>query len=583
MEEPSTRETMNRLQARFGRLYGDSGAACMKRLKLLVGRYEELAALAPEQRWTQADNVLITYGDSVRSENEPPLATLARFAEEHLVGVIDTIHLLPFFPWSSDDGFSVIDYCNVDPPLGTWDDVHALGCRFRLMFDLVLNHCSTRSSWFRDYVTGVAPARYYFHEVQPGTDLSAVVRPRPTPLLTPVETRSGERWVWTTFSSDQVDLNFANPDLLFEFIDVLLNYVCQGARIIRLDAVAYLWKRVGTPCIHLPETHEVVKLLRDVLELVAPGTLLLTETNVPHPENVSYFGEGDEAHIVYNFSLPPLLLHALRSGSAKHLTRWAAGLGEPPPGCTYLNFTASHDGIGVRPLEGILTPDQIDDLCGEMRELGGQVSERTHPDGSHSPYELNITYFSAMARSDEDDYARQIDRFLCSQTIALALRGIPAIYIHSLTATENDHEAVENRGYPRAINRHKWDLRRLDAQLANPAAPQARVFEEYRRRLLIRTRQPAFHPDGPQRVLPLSDAAFAIERTAPDGEQTLLSISNVSDEPIEVKLTDADTKLAGQRCRDLLEEGDGVLPDIREIRLAPYQTRWLTPSDSSRT
>jgi len=120
-------------------------------------------------------------------------------------------------------------------------------------------------------------------------------------------------------------------------------------RIARLDAVAFLWKELGTNCLHLPETHELVKLFRDVCEIVAPRAIILTETNVPHAENVSYFGQGDEAHMVYQFSLPPLLLHAFITGNGQYLTHWASGLEPPPAGCTFFNFTASHDGVGVRP------------------------------------------------------------------------------------------------------------------------------------------------------------------------------------------------------------------------------------------
>lgn len=128
------------------------------------------------------------------------------------------------------------------------------------MFDLVLNHCSARSSWFKDFIAGIEPARHYFLNMDPKQDYSEVVRPRTSPLLTKTRTIDGEANVWTTFSADQVDLNWCNPEVLFEFIDILMFYISKGMRIVRMDAVAFVWKELGTNCIHLPETHEIVKL-----------------------------------------------------------------------------------------------------------------------------------------------------------------------------------------------------------------------------------------------------------------------------------------------------------------------------------
>ncbi|MBI1370954.1 MAG: alpha-amylase [Planctomycetes bacterium] len=573
MSESKRRAILARMDDRFHRLYGDAAANCLRRLKLLMGQYEDrIDASNDKPRWTAADNVLITYGDSIRAADEKPLATLESFLADHLAGVIDTVHILPFFPWSSDDGFSVIDYRQVDPALGKWKDVAHLNERFGLMFDLVLNHCSRRGEWFRDYLTGIAPARYYFHEIAPGTDLSQVTRPRPSPLLTMVRTRSGERWVWTTFSADQVDLNFANPDVILEFLDILMLYIASGARIIRLDAIAYLWKKIGTSCIHLPQTHEVVKLMRDLVDLIAPRVILLTETNVPHAENVSYFGEGDEAHMVYNFSLPPLLLYALSKGDGTALTKWAKELAPPPSGCTFLNFTASHDGIGVRPLEGLLPPEEIRALCDRVRSLGGHVSEKSNPDGSTSPYEMNITYFSALGPTDASEKpGLHVKRFLCSQTIALALRGVPAAYIHSLTATQNDYANVEQLGYPRAINRHKWDRASLEARLAEKSTATHEVFTEYRRLLKVRAKQAALGPDVPQHVLDLGPRVFAVQRTTPDGAQSLLSISNLTGKRMTVDLPADSPKYAD----DLLDDRKGPIK-LDPVTLAPYQTRWLT-------
>mgnify|MGYP003587439101 CR=1 FL=1 len=561
-------ETMARLRARFERLYGPAADRCLARLAMLAGRYgigEDAAPAGPP--WSEKDAWLITYADSIRAAGEKPLATLKRFLDRRLAGAISTVHVLPFFPSSSDDGFSVIHYRTVDPALGDWPEVRALKERFHLAFDLVLNHVSRRSGWFLDYLAGVAPGRHFFIEADPAADLSAVTRPRSTPLLHPARTRAGDRHVWTTFSEDQVDLDYSNPDVLFEILDILLFYIAMGARVIRLDAVAYLWKKPGTSCLHLPETHEIVRIMRDFLQLVSPQTILLTETNVPHDENVSYFGRGDEAHLVYQFSLPPLLLHALWRGDATVLTRWASALADPPPGCAFLNFTASHDGIGVRPLQGLVPDREVEWMEREVRGRGGQVSRRRNSDGSESAYELNISWFSAMA---DPDPARHAARFLCSQAVLMALKGIPALYLHSLTSTPNDLDAVSRTGRARSINRHAWNEAELAARLDDPAAPAARLFRELLALLHCRAACPAFHPDAPQRVLDLGPELFALERTAADGGR-VLALHNCTGRTVDLALPPGNwTVLPGFAGRPPV--------DGRRLALRPYAFEWLVPA-----
>jgi sucrose phosphorylase len=570
------RPIMNRLRHRFENLYGEQLAQkSMERLDAMYGRYgvgdEDFNG---ELYWDQADSILITYGDMIQSGTKP-LKALKHFADIHIKGAISTIHVLPFFPYSSDDGFSIIDYREVNPELGTWNDIHDLSENFSLMFDLVLNHCSRRNAWFEDYVAGVAPGRHYFIEMDPDADVSAVVRPRSTPLLTRAQTRHGARHVWTTFSEDQVDLDFANPDVLFEFLDILFFYISRGCSIIRLDAIAYLWKQFGTPCIHHEKTHEVVRIIRDVLNLVAPHVAILTETNVPHEENISYFGQGDEAHIVYQFSLPPLLMHTLISGNASYLTAWAAQLDPPPEGCTYLNFTASHDGIGMRPLEGILQPDEIERLLKHVKARGGHISSKQNSDGTQSPYELNITYLDALTLSDGEPEWMSFDRFICSQTMALSLKGMPAIYFNSLVGARNDHEAVKQTGRARSINRHKWDEAELYERLNDSESENSKVLWEYSRILHLRATHPAFHPDGYQRILDYGPAFFALERIAPDNGEVILCISNITAQPRKIIPSQQTGALTGdKRARDLIR-GEIDLHENASITLAPYQTCWL--------
>lgn len=572
---------LERMRTRLNRLYGpQEQERLLERLVALVGRYGiGLEGYSKAPLWDETTSLLITYGDAIRHGDEPALRALKRFADDRLRGAIHAIHLLPFFPYSSDDGFSVIDYRTVDPRLGTWNDVRELGRGFRLMFDLVLNHVSRRSKWFADYLAGIAPYRDYFLSVDPDVDLSAVVRPRALPLLTTVRTLHGEAHLWTTFSEDQIDLDFSNPDVLFEFLDVLFFYLSNGASIIRLDAIAYLWKQIGTSCIHLPQTHEVVRLLRDLLDMVAPETVLLTETNVPHEENVSYFGNGDEAHAIYQFPLPPLLLHALLSGDASALTRWASGLGDLPPKCTYLNFTASHDGIGVRPLRGLIPDAEIDRLAEEVKARGGLVSYKTDSDGSQSPYELNVTYFDALSDDPETVTDLHVERFLCSQTISMALQGIPALYFHSLVATRNDYAGLERTGRARSINRRKFSEEELDALLADSSSVPARVLSELVRRLRLRSASPSFHPDAPQTVVDLGPKLFCIVRER--AGRSVVSISNVSAHPLEVRPGQRIPSLDLAKTATDLLTGQRFMGDGKVIPLAPYQTVWLHPENGS--
>ena len=573
MNQSCLHADLQRLRRRMESLYGAEADTCLERLVMTAGRYDiHPASRPPPQSWTQADILLIAYGDILQNLPERPLVTLKRFLDQHLKHVFNWVHLLPFFPYSSDDGFAVMHYRNINPKLGTWADLRALQEHFQLAFDLVLNHVSAKSGWFSDYLIGVAPARHYFIEVDPADDCSAVVRPRCGLPFTSFMTREGVRHVWTTFSPDQIDLNYTQPDVLFEIFDLLLYYIAMGARMIRLDAVAYLWKKPGTTCINLPETHEIVRLFRDWLALNAPDVRLLTETNVPQAENISYFGVGDEAHMVYQFVLPPLLLHTLLVGNTTALAQWAGALPAPPPGCTFLNFTASHDGIGLRPLEGLLAQTDIQRLCALVRQQGGDVSERTNADGSQSPYELNITWFDALTGAGPYAGPEHVQRFLCSQLIALALKGVPALYFNSLVATPNDRAGVERTRQPRAINRRKWMETDLLKQLNDPATATARVFHECRRVLQLRARHPAFHPDGPQKVLDCGSACFALERTAPDGSESIVCLSNCTAQRLALDLH------SHQQLPSALYD---ILHDHRvykrnAVNLVPYQTVWLS-------
>lgn len=566
-------------------LYGEyRGCSAFERLQQLLVHYQNaLPSPVHPPGLSQRDALLITYGDQVRQTGLPPLQTLAELCEQHLLGLISAIHILPFYPYSSDDGFSVIDYRAVDPALGSWDDIYRLGRHFRLMFDAVINHISAQSTWFRAFLRDDPTYQDYFIVVPEGVDVSQVVRPRALPLLTRFNTPSGDKLVWTTFSADQIDLNYANPQVLLDIIDTLLFYVAHGAEWIRLDAIAYLWKEIGTPCIHLPQTHRVIQLLRAVLDLVAPHVILITETNVPHAENVSYFGDGsNEAQLVYNFALPPLVLHTFRTANAQMLTSWAAGPSLPSERVTFLNFLASHDGIGLNPVRGILSEAQIEALVAHALEAGGLVSYKFNADGTQSPYELNINYFDALAGADAHGSPEmQVKRFIAAQAIMLALVGVPGIYFHSLFGSRGWPEGVELTGHKRTINRQKLERAQFEAELADPTSLRHLVFSRYAQLLKARATSPAFHPHGTQRVLTrgLGRAVFGVWRSAPNGSEQVLCLHNVSGFRQQVELPLHEPSMAQQQfgcLTDLLSGQSFPVPSgSLKLDLAPYQVRWL--------
>lgn len=563
------------LVAHLEKIYsaGDVESLC-PRLVSLISAENLRQGRTGDRLWNEKDIVLISYADSIVAKTCRPLEQLRRFVCDNLSGFVSTVHVLPFFPYSSDDGFAVIDYLNVNPSLGDWGDIEQLGGSFDLMFDLVVNHVSSQHVWFRNFLDGADPGRGYFITPPGDADLTRVTRPRSSSLLTAVPTVDGEQLVWTTFSADQVDADFSNPDVLCEYVSILLAYLRHGARFIRLDAIAFLWKEWGTTCLNLPQTHEMVRLFRTITSFVNPDTVLLTETNVPHLQNVSYFGDSDEAHMVYQFSLAPLLLHSLYRGNSHYLTEWARTCCLTPPNCTFLNFTASHDGIGMRPLEGLLPQGEIDLLLRGMESFGGRVSYRSHGDGEKSVYEINITYFDALKGTWIGQDSWQLARFMLAQTLMLGLRGIPALYIHSLLATENDIEAVEESGRARMINRHRWDADELDRRLADETTNQALVLNELKRRIAIRRQQPAFHPDARQEILFLGEHLFGFWRQSLDGRQKILAVHNLTDTE---RILYLDAALDGQlpgRWVGLLT-GEAVSSGQAMIKLPPYHVLWL--------
>lgn len=527
-----------------------------------------------KNNWDEADVAVITYANSFVREGEMPLRTLNEFLENYLADDISWVHILPFFPFSSDDGFAVIDYTLVNESFGGWEDIEKIASRFSLMADLVVNHCSGMSRWFEQFKFDKKPGKDYFVEVDPGADLSMVVRPRTSPILREVQTLEGTRHIWCTFSHDQPDLDFRNPDVLVEMLKIIKLYLDHGVQVFRLDAVAFLWKEIGTTCLNLDQTHEIVRLFRTLIEYYKAGTSLITETNIPNRENLSYFGNANEAHIVYNFSFPPLLLNTLVTGNCHGLKSWLMTMPPAQRGTTFFNFIASHDGIGLRPLEGLLNEQELQQLIGHMEDNGGLISWRTDDQGNDKPYEINITFYDAMKGTlnrGEDGY--QEARFILAHTIMLSIEGIPAFYIHSLLATQNDYEKFENTNNNRAINRHNWDMDEIMQRLGEDNH-HSRVLNELKRRITIRRQHKAFHPNATMFTMHIGDEVFAYWRQSLKRHQSIFCLNNVTDQVQEVQRTALNLVIT-EDWIDLLS-GEHIHPDQKVLTLQPYQALWLS-------
>ncbi len=506
-------------------------AVVEKAFSLLESKLAFFQPLRAKNGLSEKDSILITYADSVKIEGEKPLVTLGRFLEKYVGDSICTVHILPFFPYTSDDGFSIVDYLTVNPEFGDWEDIDRISSRYGLMIDSVANHVSQSSMWFKKYLECEKPYTDYFITADPAADYSSVTRPRVLPLLTKFETKEGEKYLWTTFSSDQIDLNYRCPELLVDVIMSVLGYASHGARFIRLDAIGFIWKEMGTTCMHLPECHEIIKLIRILLEDYAPGVMLITETNVPQKDNVSYFGAGDEAMMVYQFPLPPLVMFTLLSGDCTRLSSWLKTLYKPEGKATYFNFLSSHDGIGLRPVDGILTEDEINYLVESCLSNGGRVSYKNNGDGTQSPYELNIMYLDSLrSKNDSDEMLRK--KFLASMTILLSLQGVPGIYYHSLLGSRNDIKGMTDSGLPRRINREKLQYTRLTEELDDESSTRSIVFSSLKNMLEKRKRCDAFSPYATQEILDKGGRVFAIRRKGEKKSVTVLV--NVSSSGVEI-------------------------------------------------
>lgn len=561
---------MRKIKERLSFIYDNQEIdSILESIEVRIANTKTKSLKLRKQNWDEKDLVLITYGDQFYEDNNPTLDTFKKMFDQYLADKFEIVHLLPFYPYSSDDGFSVIDYKKVNPIIGNWEHVENLSKSARIMFDDVCNHISAKSDWFQEYLTGNPEYQNFFVEMDPTVDLSAVTRPRALPLLTKFILENGEeKHIWTTFSEDQIDLNFSNPQVLLKMIDVLLFYLEQGAEYIRLDAIGFMWKEVGTTCIHHEKTHEIVKLFRDVVDEAAKGTVIITETNVPHKDNVAYFGNGDdEAHMVYQFPLPPLVLNALHNGNGVALTKWASELPQTEKETTFFNFLASHDGIGLNPIRGIIPEEEILAMVEDLKKEGALVNYKKNPDGSESPYEINVTYMDALNKQSDDDEIR-VKRFLVAHSILLTLPGVPAVYIQSVLGSRNDYDGVSKTGMNRSINRQKYNLTEIEKELANTDSLRYKVFSELTKILQSRKNETLFHPNAVMEVIDFGEKVFAFKRVN-QHDDSLLVVNNLTNETVKCEITGRFINIVN---------GD-KLEFHEDLMLNPYEFMWLRPID----
>ncbi len=523
--------------------------------------------------WSEKDFFLITYVDSIIKKKQKNFTTLNSFLNKYCKD-FNFLHLLPFFPSSSDDGFAIIDYEKIDNQHGEWKDFKKISSNFKIMIDLVINHCSSTNYLFKNFLKNHEPGSDYFiFSKKEFKGLSKVVRPRTSKLSREITMDGRKGFVWCTFSHDQVDFNFKNPKVLILFFKIIKFYIDNGAAVLRLDAVAFLWKEIGTKCINLPETHGIVRLIRLLVEKYSPNSMIITETNIPSDENLSYFGNNNEAHCIYNFSLAPLLIHAIISGSSFYLKKWSRSMPPAQIGNAYLNFLSTHDGIGMRPLEGIVPEIKLNKFFKTLQKSGAYLSYRSS-NKEENVYEVNTTLLDAFSQTYDGKDSYKLKRFILSHEILFSMEGIPAVYIQNLVGSKNDIKKFKKTKSYRSINRKNWEFNNLIKKLKTSSSINSKIYKALLRLILLRKKQPAFHPNATQFTLQLEDHFFGIWRQSIDRSQSIFCVSNLTKYKKKFFLHDINL-ISTDKWFDILRK-KRISKIDSEINLLPYQSIWIT-------
>ena len=523
--------------------------------------------------WSEKDFLLITYADSIKKNNQKNFTTLNSFLKKYCKE-FSYIHILPFFPFSSDDGFAVEDYKKIKIEHGSWKDLKKITKTFDIMVDLVINHCSSKNKLFKNFLEDKNPGKNFFINSEKKFPKSnKIVRPRSSDLSKKVLVNGKNTYVWCTFGHDQVDFDFRNPNVLLYFFEIIKFYLDQDIKALRLDAVAFLWKELGTRCINLPQTHNIIRLIRLIIDRFYNKTLVITETNIPSHENLTYFGNNNEAHCIYNFSLAPLLIHAVVSGNSFYLKKWSRGMPPAQENNSYLNFLSTHDGIGMRPVEGILPENEIQKYFNFFKKQGGLFSYRTNA-GKKSVYEVNITLLEAFKECYNGKDKFVLERFILAHTILFSMEGIPAIYIQNYLGSKNDNAKVKKTNSFRSINRRNWNFDSLVKIFKNKSNINSKILHSLNRLMVLRKKQIAFHPNATQFTLQLGDIFFGIWRQSIDRSQSIFCISNLTNVKQKISLLDINL-ISTNNWFDILS--NKKIKNIGdELLFKPYQTFWIS-------
>ncbi|MDR7332029.1 sucrose phosphorylase [Roseateles asaccharophilus] len=439
---------------------------------------------------------LITYVDRLGGRRDSAdlkrLKTLLCDAASPLGGVFGGVHLLPFFHAidGADAGFDPIDHTQVDPRLGGWEDIQALTDGLDVMADVIVNHMSAESPQFLDYSEKGEASAYaglfltldaVFPQGASERELLAVYRPRPGLPLTYAALKNGERRIlWTTFTAAQIDIAVRHPQGRAYLTGILKAFADNGIRMVRLDAVGYAIKKAGASCFMMPETFDFIGEF--AAEARALGIEVLVEIHSYFQRQIDIASKVDW---VYDFALPPLVLHAFSFRTAAALKRWIAI--RPTNALTVLD---THDGIGIIDIgadasdreahPGLVPPDELDALVDRIHAASqGQSRQATGAAASNLDlYQVNCTFFDAMGR-DETAY-------LLARALQFFLPGVPQVYYVGLLAGHNDMDLLARTQVGRDINRHYYDEAEIARDCERPVV--RRLIELIR----LRNTHPAF-------------------------------------------------------------------------------------------
>lgn len=512
---------MNQVTQDLRDLFGPEGA---ERLAWLT----QAPTYAGASRFTQDDVMILAYPDHIYASG-PTLEALSAILSERFGALASSLHLLPPFPSTSDWGFAPLDHRTIAPAFGDWSHITALAQRFKLSLDLILNHVASEHGWFQSFLAGRPDAKGLFITVNPGMDFTNVARSRHHPPISNHGAPERPLWVWTRYGRDQIDLNWCNPEVLVRFAELIRYYAAKGIVGLRLDALPFIWKEDGTSCSNLPQTIQILRILRRAADLTHPSPYLIAEADTIMGKN-PYVGEaGDLGQLSYRYESAQIVLHMILASSKAIFDPWIdrlASLAEPGHA---LNLLTTHDGIYLRPKDPPLPKEALQVLMDRTLAGGGHVIWREVA-GEERPYELDITLPDLLDGPD----GRMHGRLSAALAVISCLPGIPLLYLGTLLGIRNAYDLVARTGDSRAINRGTLHLDEALERLAG-GNPQSHVVERLSRFLKGRRRLDAFAPHAPIRRIAAGDTMVAFERLGVRSWAGLYL--SLHPEPIEVALS----------------------------------------------